>query len=134
MEELLVRLPTEMPSGVPESVPELGALLTQLLRCGEPSLVVPAIESLARLSAVDQNEPHLHALFAAEPSVASVLVDHLEPEDLDGYLPGFQARAAVLTQGHGHGLLGPTGQRTPHCRLGPTEQLQPLPSRADRAS
>lgn len=75
-----MRLPTEMPSGVPESVPELGALLTQLLRCGEPSLVVPAIESLARLSAVDQNEPHLHALFAAEPSVASVLVDHLEPE------------------------------------------------------
>ena len=57
-----------------------------------------------------------------------------EPEDLDGYLPGFQARAAVLTQGHGHGLLGPTGQRTPHCRLGPTEQLQPLPSRADRTS
>ena len=86
LDDLLVRLPADaaLSSSMPENVPELCGLLTQLLRSGEVALAMPAVEAAARLCAVDHNESHLHAMFAAEPSLASVFIASLEPEDANG--------------------------------------------------
>jgi len=80
LDDLPVRLPPEACCPLPESVPELCSLLATLLRCGEHHLVIPTTETLARLCAVDANEAHLHAMFAAEPCLAAVLADSLDPD------------------------------------------------------
>ena len=86
LDDLLVRLPADaaLSSSMPENVPELCGLLAQLLRCGDPALCTPAVEAVSRLCAVDHNESHLHAMFAAEPSLASVFVASLDPEEASG--------------------------------------------------
>ncbi|KAL3932319.1 MAG: hypothetical protein SGPRY_000749, partial [Prymnesium sp.] len=66
-----------LPGDSPCTPAVLTELLSSLLRCGEVSLVLPAIESFGRLAMIEENEVHLLRMIETEPVLISVLSNAL---------------------------------------------------------